>query len=152
MSMHIFVIISVTLAIADAATKVKAPVCLTGIFHKPKPGPESADYKACHLFKNSTCCTAEFTQQLAVPAVKKIGNFSWVQCSQEKLSPKCEEFMKEVECFYQCSPNVGYWKGQYQGSFKHVPVCASFCDQWYVFHCYSHIERGVVSFEFVFKS
>ena len=109
--------------------KLKPAECLTGEFHKASPGPETKEYKACLAYKDKTCCTAEFTKQLARSPVK-IGNFSWNTCSKP-LSPKCEAYMKEVECFYQCSPNVGYFKGAYKGSFTGVPVCSTFCNAWF---------------------
>ena len=115
--------------ISLAFASMKSPQCLTGIYHKDTPGPETAEYKACHAYKAKTCCTAEFTKQLAPTDIKKIGNFSWNNCGS--ISKKCQTFMKEVECFYQCSPNVGYWKGQFQGSFVGVPICSSFCDAWF---------------------
>ena len=111
--------------------KIDPPRCLTGTFHKLNPGPETSDYKACHAYKDKTCCTAAFTNQLAVTPIAKIGNFSWLTCRQRSLSKQCEDFMREVECFYQCSPNVGYWKGQFRGSFVGVPICSSFCDSWF---------------------
>ena len=119
------------LVVSSVHGKLDSPRCLTGQFHKSKPGPETSDYKACHAYRNSTCCTADFTKQLAVSPIVKIGNFSWTLCNMSRLSKPCEDYMKEVECFYQCSPNVGYWKGQFRGSFVGVPLCSSFCDSWF---------------------
>lgn len=113
--------------IVEAA--LPAAICLTGEFHKAKPGPETSNYTACHLYKTNTCCTAAFTEQLSKNPIRKIGNFSWNNCGD--FGPKCQAYLKEVECFYQCSPNVGYWKGAYQGSFAKVPLCGKFCDSWF---------------------
>ncbi len=115
--------------LAAAEAKLPAPKCLTGEYHLKKPGPETGDYKACHLYKSNTCCTAKFTQQLENYPINAIGNFSWKTCGT--LSKTCTDYMREVECFYQCSPNVGYWKGPYKGSFQGVPLCSKFCNDWY---------------------
>eukprot|EP00794_Sanderia_malayensis_P015406 gene15406-16978_t len=122
----LFVACNIMIAI-DA--QLPAAQCLTGEFHRTQPGKETASYKACHLYKDNTCCTAKFTEQLSHVPIQKIGNFSWTTCGN--ISSKCDAFMKEIECFYQCSPNVGYWKGQYKGSFVGVPLCSTFCDDWY---------------------
>lgn len=124
-------LVAAILLISSVHGELKPPICLTGNYHKVKPGPETVDYRACHAYKESTCCTADFTKQIEASPLKKIGNFSWISCSPTGFSKKCEEFMKEVECFYQCSPNVGYWKGTFRGSFVGVPICSSFCDAWF---------------------
>ena len=106
-------------------------VCLPGMRHKPKPTPEDDSYKACHVFKNSSCCTSEFTNQLALNVVQKIGNFSWTLCGRN-LSRRCQDYMVGVECFYSCSPYVGLWADpKYNQSFNNAPVCSDYCDSWY---------------------
>lgn len=105
-------------------------VCLPGSKHKAKPTPEDSSYKACHVFKNSSCCTSEFTNQLAQPVVQGIRNFSWTRCGN--LSAKCQEYMIGVECFYSCSPYVGLWADPvFPSAFNNAPVCSSYCDEWY---------------------
>ena len=106
-------------------------VCLPGMRHKPKPTPEDDSYKACHVFKNSSCCTSKFTNQLALNVVQKIGNFSWTLCGGN-LSRRCQDYMVGVECFYSCSPYVGLWADpKYNQSFNNAPVCSDYCDNWY---------------------
>jgi folate receptor len=105
-------------------------VCLTNERHKSQPGPEDDSYKGCLVFKNSSCCKSDFANQLALPVVKGVGNFSWTLCGN--LSPKCQEYMVGVECFYSCSPYVGHWADpKMKQSFKNAPVCSSYCDSWY---------------------
>ena len=105
-------------------------MCLPGDRHKTKPGPEGPEYKTCHVFKNSSCCTANFTNQLAVPVVQKIDNFSWNLCGN--LSKKCQFFMVEVECFYSCSPYVAHWQDKNEKqAFNNAPVCSDYCDKWF---------------------
>ena len=75
--------------------------CLPGDKHKELacPEPEGPDYAYCHQWSNETCCTAEFTKQLAVPRVTEIDGFVWNSCGN--LSDQCEEYFKRVECFYR---------------------------------------------------
>lgn len=103
--------------------------CLSGEKHKEAPSPEES-MSACKAYKSDSCCTSDFTKQLATP-IRKIGNFSWTPCNKA-LSAKCEAFMVSVECFYRCSPNAIFWKNpQYESSILKAPVCASFCDGWF---------------------
>ena len=104
--------------------------CLRGAKHKSEPSPEDDSYKACRLFKNSSCCTSEFTNQLAVENVQRIGNFSWTLCGN--LSKRCQEYMIGVECFYSCSPYVGLWAHPiFDSALKNAPVCSSYCNDWF---------------------
>lgn len=104
--------------------------CLPGNKHKAKPSPEGPEYKACLIFKESSCCTANFTNQLAKPVIRNIGNFNWTLCGT--LSKKCQDFMVGVECFYSCSPYVAHWgdKDEIQ-AFNDAPVCTHYCDDWF---------------------
>ena len=105
-------------------------ICLEEKRHKPKPTPEDDSFKACHVFKESSCCTSEFANQLVGPVVQKVGNFSWTLCGN--LSKRCQDFMVGVECFYSCSPYVGLWADpNYKASFKNAPVCSDYCDNWF---------------------
>ncbi len=123
-----FIIICCILLKIEA--KLPPAQCIKGEFHRAKPGQETNSYQACHLYRNKTCCTAQFTQQLSRSPITKIGNFSWQTCGT--FSKKCEVFMREIECFYQCSPNVAYWAGSSTATyFSGVPLCSTFCDQWY---------------------
>ena len=105
-------------------------VCLGNERHKPKPGPEDDSYKGCRVFQNSSCCKSEFANQVAIPVVKGIGNFSWTLCGN--LSRQCQEYMVGVECFYSCSPYVGLWANPNDTkAFINAPVCSGYCDDWY---------------------
>jgi len=75
--------------------------CLSGDTHKElaSPEPEGPAYQACFQWRNLSCCTAEFTQQLARANVTNIDGFHWNRC--ENLSPACERFFIRVECFYR---------------------------------------------------
>ncbi|KAL9969929.1 hypothetical protein ACROYT_G022213 [Oculina patagonica] len=104
--------------------------CLPGEKHKEAPSAEES-MSACQAYKSDSCCTSDFTKQLASYPIRKIGNFSWTPCNKT-LSRKCQAFMVDVECFYRCSHNAIFWKNpQYQSAMLKAPICASFCDGWF---------------------
>ena len=104
--------------------------CLPGEKHKEVPTPEDSLY-ACHAYKEHLCCTSDFTKQLANRPIRKIGNFSWTPCNKP-LSPKCEDFLIGIECFYRCSHNAFFWENpNYPSAILNAPVCARFCDDWF---------------------
>lgn len=104
--------------------------CLPGEKHKDSPSAEES-MVACQAYKSDSCCTSDFTKQLATSPVKKIDNFSWTPCNKT-LSRKCESFMVSVECFYRCSRNAIFWRNpNYQSAVLKAPICASFCDGWF---------------------
>jgi folate receptor len=76
--------------------------CLRGDRHKELacPQPEGPEYQACFQWSDQTCCTAEFTEQLAGATVRNIDGFHWSRC-EPPLSDRCEEYFKRVECFYR---------------------------------------------------
>ena len=106
-------------------------VCLGNERHKAQPSPEDNSYKGCRVFKDSSCCTSDFANQVAVPGViKGIGKFSWTLCGN--LSRQCQEYMVGVECFYSCSPYVGLWANPNDTkAFINAPVCSGYCNDWY---------------------
>eukprot|EP00117_Sycon_ciliatum_P013389 scpid90446/ scgid14074/ Riboflavin-binding protein; Riboflavin-binding protein, plasma form; Riboflavin-binding protein, yolk major form; Riboflavin-binding protein, yolk minor form len=104
-------------------------LCVNGTKHKTRPSPEGSDYAECHNYKQSSCCTANFTKVLAQATVTHIENFHWGRCGN--LSKACEDFMIHVECFYRCSPNAVHWEGEFSSSITGVPICSGFCDDWF---------------------
>lgn len=104
--------------------------CIEGIYHKSSPSPETKEFKTCHAFKESSCCIASFTVELAANETKNSYNHSWHRCGN--LSAKCQQFWVKQECFYQCSPKVYKWKHpSIKGALQGVPVCSDFCDNWF---------------------
>ncbi|XP_009946994.1 PREDICTED: riboflavin-binding protein isoform X2 [Leptosomus discolor] len=103
--------------------------CLEGDTHKLKPSPEPNMHE-CTLYSKSSCCYADFTEQLAHSPVIKVNNSYWNRCGQ--LSKSCEDFTKKIECFYRCSPHAARWiHPNYTAAIQSVPLCQSFCDEWY---------------------
>lgn len=80
--------------------------CLSGDRHRelPCPEPEGPEYEACYQWSEETCCTAEFTEQLAGATVLNIDGFHWSRCDPP-LSEQCEDYFQRVECFYRYVAN-----------------------------------------------
>ena len=128
-SSALFVLVGVLLTGVECLDK-RGEKCLPGANHKETPSPENA-MLACQAYKENSCCSSDFTKQLATSPIKKIGDFSWTQCNNT-LSHKCEKFMVNVECFYRCSHNAIFWKNPcYPSAISKAPVCSSFCDAWF---------------------
>ena len=97
--------------------------CLAGDKHKDSLAPEESLY-ACQAYTQNSCCTRNFTKQLANSPIRKIDGFSWTPCNKT-LSPKCEAFMVSIECFYRCSHNTIYWENPaYPSAMLNAPICA----------------------------
>ncbi len=75
--------------------------CLPGDKHKELacPEPEGPDYKECFQWRDETCCTAEFTEQLDTPRVTDVDGFRWDHCGN--LSKRCHDYFVSMECFYR---------------------------------------------------
>ncbi|XP_068095656.1 riboflavin-binding protein-like [Hyperolius riggenbachi] len=103
--------------------------CLHGTHHKAAPSPEHGMLE-CQLYSDSSCCHANFTKQISSSPVIKVDNFYWNRCGN--LSKACENYMKKIECFYQCSPSAAHWVHPNMSvAIQHVPVCRDFCDSWF---------------------
>jgi len=70
---------AVTGTVCLAESEVKE--CIKGSLHKDKPSPEGPEYVECQPWKESTCCTAEFTAELKRSNVEVLYNFSWNHCA-----------------------------------------------------------------------
>ncbi|KAG8436980.1 hypothetical protein GDO86_007894 [Hymenochirus boettgeri] len=105
------------------------PQCLGGENHKAAPSPETG-FQECFLYEESSCCHANFTDKLSLSPIIELNNYYWNRCGN--LSKKCEDYMKKVECFYQCSPIASHWiHPNFSEAVQHVPLCQSFCDSWF---------------------
>nr|AAC83924.1 riboflavin binding protein precursor [Scaphiopus couchii] len=103
--------------------------CLQGPNHKAFPGPEIG-FQECFLYAEDSCCYANFTEKLAQSPVIEVDNYYWNRCGN--LSKSCEDYMKKLECFYQCSPMTAHWvHPNVSDAVQHIPLCHSFCDSWF---------------------
>ena len=71
-------------------TEDREDKCIKGKWHKASPSPETKEFKTCHAFKESSCCTANFTVELMANETRNLYNHSWHRCGQ--LSEKCQQF------------------------------------------------------------
>nr|XP_056700763.1 riboflavin-binding protein-like [Euleptes europaea] len=119
----------ILLFIVLAVSAKKSPRCLKGATHKPRATPEP-DMQECTIYGKSSCCHANFTEELAQSPVIKVHNTYWNRCGN--LSKSCESYMKKMECFYRCSPLAAHWAHRnYSAAIESVPICQQFCDGWY---------------------
>lgn len=103
--------------------------CLIGGVHKHYPSRES-QMQECTLYSKSSCCRANFTEQLAHSPISKVQNMFWDRCGN--VSKECEKYMKKLECFYECSPHAAHWMSPNSTkSLLSVPICNSFCEDWF---------------------
>ncbi|XP_062995567.1 riboflavin-binding protein-like [Elgaria multicarinata webbii] len=116
-------------AIYAVSISGKGQKCLKGGHHKPIPTGED-DLQECTIYAKSSCCYTDTTEELAHTPVIKVNTTYWNRCGN--LSNLCESYMKKIECFYRCSPHTARWAHhQYPGAIDSVPMCQSFCDDWY---------------------
>ncbi|CAK9071904.1 unnamed protein product [Durusdinium trenchii] len=76
--------------------------------HKDEPGPEPTMVSECHPWRFNSCCRREMVSSL--DALKaSFGNlFHWDRCGP--LSQECERFFVQEACFYECDPNVAFYR------------------------------------------
>uniref|UniRef100_UPI00398EA2F3 retbindin n=1 Tax=Pristiophorus japonicus TaxID=55135 RepID=UPI00398EA2F3 len=93
--------------------------------HKATPSPEP-ELHDCPLYAKNACCTADIKDKMnTLPEAE-----CWNRCGL--LSTKCEQFFKQLSCFYRCSPDATIWASPNLPNYLlNVPLCQSFCDQWY---------------------
>ncbi|MEE6495333.1 hypothetical protein FKM82_002014 [Ascaphus truei] len=103
--------------------------CLKVPHHKTSPSAESG-FQECTLYSESSCCHANVTEKLSRSPVVEVDNYYWNRCGN--LSKTCEDYMKKLECFYQCSPLAAHWVHPNSSeAVQNIPLCQSFCDNWF---------------------
>ncbi|XP_046859070.1 riboflavin-binding protein-like [Xenia sp. Carnegie-2017] len=109
-------------------TNANGEKCLPTSFHKMRSSPANTEYLECKAWSSDTCCTANFTTQLNKTRLRDLYGFHWGHC--KNISQKCERFLLDEECFYQCEPRLYRWHVA-NGTIKNVPICGDFCNAWY---------------------
>ncbi|XP_066271707.1 uncharacterized protein [Branchiostoma lanceolatum] len=102
-------------------------------FHKKKPSPEPK-LNACRDYRQDSCCTTEIDNDMVNRPIRRVGQMNWDTCGP--LSPRCEEFLIDSECFYQCSPLINKWRvpgvdpavDPFTPVVEGIPLCSHFCD------------------------
>ncbi|XP_013918037.1 PREDICTED: retbindin [Thamnophis sirtalis] len=98
--------------------------CLSGGKHKANPSAEE-ELGICQMYAENACCSPEVAQELS-----RASAGSWNRCGS--LSIRCEEYLRQLDCFYHCSPIAAQWPHHQQPTaLMAVPLCQNFCDQWY---------------------
>ncbi|XP_051898201.1 riboflavin-binding protein-like [Pristis pectinata] len=93
--------------------------------HKASPSPEP-ELHDCPLYAKNACCSVDTNNKMSISPETA----SWNRCGP--LSPRCEQFFKQLSCFYHCSPDTTIWANPtLSNHLLNVPLCHSFCDQWY---------------------
>mmetsp|Transcript_46846 Transcript_46846/g.85830 ORF Transcript_46846/g.85830 Transcript_46846/m.85830 type:complete len:293 (-) Transcript_46846:30-908(-) len=113
--------------------------CYVQSLHKAAPGPEGEGFTECHPWKQHACCRGSVVESYIHLKEAYGEGFYWDRCGP--LSQECERFFVQEACFYECEPNVGYYKkypdGMDEGGFENhwqmhnMPIKASYCDSWY---------------------
>ncbi|XP_072925237.1 riboflavin-binding protein-like [Hemitrygon akajei] len=99
--------------------------CLATGSHKASPSPEP-DLRDCPLYSKNACCSADTYDKMSTSPETA----SWNRCGP--LSTKCEQFFKQLSCFYHCSPDTTIWaNSNLSNHLLNVPLCPGFCSQWY---------------------
>merc|ERR1740124_58842 len=87
----------------------------------------------CNAYSNETCCTPETDEKIKHGGEYAVDGTRWDECGT--LSAACKHFHERETCRYECSPNLEKYivKAKRGGGerFRGIPVCSSFCDNWY---------------------
>lgn len=87
---NLFIAVCCVLLLQTVSILASNGKCIEGDHHKRSPTAETSEFKTCHAFKNSSCCTADFTVELVANETRNLYNHSWHLCGQ--LSTKCQQF------------------------------------------------------------
>jgi len=124
----VFVLLVVASACSAKHHMTGKQECLTGARHKKMP-TKMFGAPACQRYNQLSCCNTKTVEYIA-SSQQRVGNYSWSVCGP--LSRNCNNFMRKMECFYQCEPSLAPWKHPTRkGGIKEVPICPMFCDNWY---------------------
>ena len=124
------------------ASKYNNSHCHLQSLHKDgPPGKNPGSMTECHPWQDRSCCywdtvkSAETINNLYGPG------YRYDRCGP--LTPACERFWVQEDCFYECDPNIGIFRKHpndhtYDESQGHnpweiykMPIKASYCDAWF---------------------
>jgi len=109
--------------------------------HKTYPSPEPDTFTECHPWKNNSCCHTESVSSAKEMNVAYGEEYRWDRCGS--LTPECERFFVQEECFYQCDPNAGLFRKYHPFTYNasddshnrwqmsNMPIKGDYCDAWY---------------------
>lgn len=121
------------LPIGDAAFQSGIERCLNGSYHKDVPSPE-VGFKECHSWQQESCCNVKLSHDIHHNRSWTLYAYKYDRCGD--LSPECEAFIKDEECFYQCEPYLTEYEdpiahARWEGTIRDVPICSRYCDAMY---------------------
>ncbi|XP_023647531.1 retbindin [Paramormyrops kingsleyae] len=103
--------------------------CLQDGKHKATPSPEPY-LRDCTLYAENACCSENDIQVPTASSGRLVQDLFWDGCGP--VSQGCRAFLKRVACFHLCSPDIARWPHpRLPGSFQGVPLCHSFCRDWF---------------------
>ena len=103
--------------------------CITHPHVKDHPSPESSIAKAaCGRYSALSCCTSITVAHVDQANATDLEN-SWPICRD--VSDNCSRYLRANNCFYSCDPYLGPWNVSFIGHLYRLPVCASYCDEWF---------------------
>ncbi|XP_078484722.1 riboflavin-binding protein-like [Ciona intestinalis] len=105
-----------------------SPSCPRGDYQKESPSGQE-HLAACKQYTCNSCCFENITTQLAIMPIQQVGKLNYEQCG--KLTDACSTQHTYLQCLYQCSPNLYPWMIESTRKLIAIPLCASFCDQWF---------------------
>ncbi|XP_062523859.1 riboflavin-binding protein-like [Corticium candelabrum] len=105
--------------------------CVVGPHHKafPSPEPDMRADTACSRYSSLSCCAANTSHSIDQQGDRELYKLHWDDCGN--ISTSCERYLKAESCFFACDPYLGPWKGSKDLTLYAVPVCASYCDEWF---------------------
>ena len=102
--------------------------CIAESHDKDHPSPEPTIANGiCGRYSALSCCTSNTTAQLDRANADLL--HPWPVC--QEVSDNCSHYLRANKCFYFCDPYLGPWNVSAFGHLYRVPVCASFCDEWF---------------------
>ena len=80
---------------------------------------------------NQSCCTAAYSNALQGGLTNLYANWSYDYCGT--ISDRCRAFLYWEEAAFQCDPFLAQYSDptSLYGSLVGVPLCASYCDDWW---------------------
>jgi len=126
--------------------------CAVQYFHKKGgPSPEGDGMAECHPWKENACCHSDTVGSEAQIRESYGEGYEWDRCGP--MSAACERFFVQEACFYECEPNVSYFRkyndtnhtDYNEWQLGNMPIKKSYCDAWYT-ACYNDYFCGKGNF------
>ena len=125
---ELFLVLTIIAAISRVVSDQHYECLVTG---KNSPSPESGiNGTACNNYSVLSCCFASTAHRIDEVPTNELSS-GQSEYMYEKLPMDCERYSKAEQCFFHCDPYLGPWKGDGGDRLREVPICASYCDDWF---------------------